>query len=291
MVDVGSLSPELFYNPQFFDNTTLILPIWMWIIMVLAFIGFIGFILMFYVWFVMKPVSGFGKVGDAATAKGSPTQVFSIWKNRSFVIESMWYYGNILAYGNPIEKMQMWFHNSEKATGVSANKPVMITRDGFDGTIDFIAEMAVCEIPRIFNRDWGMELVQKLDINKQPVIGEDGQPVMVERERKDANGEPYLMTTFADIRKRLKLLDKLYPNGVPIDIYKRYDLAEIYRFTPQGQDSLEFGGVLVDDAREWLRDENKDKPGFFARNALIILCLLVGIVTTAIVFVQFPVAK
>ena len=291
MVDVGSLSPDLFYNPQFFDNTTLILPVWMWTIMVLAFFGFIAVVLMFYVWFIMKPVSGFGKVGDAATAKGSPTQVFSIWKNRSFVIESMWYYGNILAYGNPLQKMQMWFHNSEKATGVSANKPVMITRDGFDGTVDFVAEMAVCEIPRIFNADWGMEVVQKTGIKGEPIVDETGQPVMMERERKDADGQSYLMTTFADIRKRLKLLDKLYPDGVPIPIYQLYDLAKIYQFTPQGQDSLEFGGVLVDDAREWLLDADKEKPGWFSRNSLLILCLLVGIVTTAIVFVEFPAAK
>ena len=291
MVDVGSLSPALFYNPQFFDNTTLILPVWMWMIMVLAFFGFIAVVLMFYVWFIMKPVSGFGKVGDAATAKGSPTQVFSIWKNRSFVIESMWYYGNILAYGNPLQKMQMWFHNSEKATGVSANKPVMITRDGFDGTVDFVAEMAVCEIPRIFNADWGMEVVQKTGIKGEPIVDETGQPVMMERERKDADGQSYLMTTFADIRKRLKLLDKLYPDGVPIPIYQLYDLAKIYQFTPQGQDSLEFGGVLVDDAREWLLDADKEKPGWFSRNSLLILCLLVGIVTTAIVFVEFPAAK
>ena len=291
MTDVGSLSPELFYNPQFFDNTTLLLPVWVWLIMVGAFIGFVVIICIAYVSFVMKPVSGFGKVGDAATAKGSPTQVFSIWKNRSFVIESMWYYGNVLAYGNPLEKMQMWFHNSEKATGISASKPVMITRDGFDGTVDFIAEMAVCEVPKIFNADWGFEVVPRTDINNQPMRDENGEPIMKTQERKDANGNPYILAAFADIRNRFKLLEKMYPDGVPIPIYQLYDLAKVYQFTPQGQDSLQYGGVLVDDAREWLLDQNKEKPGWFSRNALLILCLLVGIVTTSIVFVQFPVAK
>lgn len=290
MVDVGALSPDIFVN-DVLDNTFFILPVWMWIIMVLMFVAFILVVGMLYVWLIMKPVSGFGKVGDAATAKGSPTQVFSIWKNRSFVIESMWYYGNILAYGNPLEKMQMWFHNSEKATGVSANKPVMITRDGFDGTVDFIAEMAVCEIPRIFNADWGMEMVPRVDINGQPIIGEDGNIILKEQERKDQNGDPYLLATFSDIRRRLKLLEKVYPDGIAIPIYQLYDLAKIYQFTPQGQDSLEFGGVLVDDAREWLLDSDKEQQGFFSKNALLLICLLVGIVTTAIVFVQFPVAK
>lgn len=291
MVDVGSLPPDLFIN-DVLDSTALVLPIWLWAIMVLAFFGFIIVILMVYVSFVMKPVSGFGKVGDAATAKGSPTQVFSVWKNRSFVIESMWYYGNILAYGNPLEKMQMWFHNSEKATGISANKPVMITRDGFDGTVDFVAEMAVCEIPKRFNEDWGLEIVQKTDIKGNPLFDEEsGEAIMITQERKDSQGNPYILASFADIRKRLKILEKLYPEGVPIPIYQLYDLAKIYQWTPQGQDSLEFGGILVDDAREWLLDSDKEKPGWFARNSLLILCLLVGIVTTAIVFVQFPVAK
>ena len=258
--------------------------------MVVCFVGGIVIIMMVYVSFVMKPVSGFGKVGDAATAKGSPTQVFSVWKNRSFVIESMWYYGNILAYGNPLEKMQMWFHNSEKATGISANKPVMITRDGFDGTVDFVAEMAVCEVPRIFNEDWGFEVVPRVDINNQPMKDENGEIIMKSQERKDADGNPYILASFADIRKRFRVLEKLYPDGVPIPIYQLYDLAKIYQFTPQGQDSLEFGGILVDDAREWLLDSDKEKPGFFSKNALLIICLMVGIVTTAIIFVQFPVA-
>jgi hypothetical protein len=151
--------------------------------------------------------------------------------------------------------------------------------------------MAVCEIPRIFNQDWGFELVPRTDINGNEVLDELGQPIMKEQERKDPNGDSYLMATFSDIRKRLKLLEKLYPDGVRIPIYQLYDLAKVYQFTPQGQDSLEFGGVLIDDAREWLLDNDKEPEGWFSKNSLLLLCLLVGIVTTAIVFVQFPVAK
>jgi hypothetical protein len=114
---------------------------------------------------------------------------------------------------------------------------------------------------------------------------------MKEQERKDAQGESYLIATFADVRKRLKLLEKLYPDGVCIPIYQLYDLAKIYQFTPQGQDSLEFGGVLVDDAREWLLDNDKEPQGWLSRNSLLVLCLLVGIVTTAIVFAEFPLHK
>lgn len=287
MVDVVSLPPDIFYQPEFLDYT-IIMPIWAWIILIMVFIGFVGAIAMIYIWFIMKPVAGYGEVGDAATAKGSPTQTFSIWKNRSFVIESMWYYGNILAYGNPLNKMQMWFHNSEKATGLSASKPVMITRDGFDGTVDFIAEMAVCEIPRIFNKDWGFELVPKTDINGLPIV-EDGKPVMIERERKDQNGELYILSTFADIRKRMKILEKLYPSGIPVPIYQLYDLAKVYQFTPQGQDSLGFGGDLVEEAKEWLDNSDKEKPGWFERNSLLVICVLVGIVTTSIIYMVFPV--
>ena len=306
MVDV--LPPDYFYMPGIFDYNIL-MPVWAWIILAMVFFGFVMIVGMGYVFLIMRPVAGFGAVGDASTAKGSPTQVFSIWKNRSFVIECMWYYGNVLAYGNPIKKMQMWFHNSEKATGLSAGKPVMITRDGYDGTVDFIAEMAVCEIPKIFNRDWGMELVQKKDVDGTPLyeivdaLDSDGntrvdgmgnivqvqQPIMEEVERKDPNGKSYLLSSFADIRLRMKTLERLYPDGIPIPIYQLYDLSKIYQFTPQGQDSLEFGGVTIDDAKEWIANEDKPPKNWFEKNALLLICLVVGIIGVAFVFMAFPI--
>lgn len=278
----------MFYDPTLFDYN-LIIPVWAWMIIGMILVGMLMIVLMAISWWLLRPVSSYGKVNDAATAKGSPTQVFSIWKNRSFVIEMMYYYGNVLAYANPMEKMQMWFHNSEKATGISANKPVMITRDGFDGTVDFIAEMAVCETPRKFNADWGFELVKRTDMNGNPVLGADGKPIIDQKERKDSEGNSYLMSTFADIRKRMKLLEKLYPDGINIPIYQLYDLAKIYQFTPQGQDSLEFGGVTIDDAREWMREDETEKPGWFERNSLFVVCILVGIIATAFVYMAFPV--
>jgi hypothetical protein len=291
MVDV--IPPEYFYMPQLFDYN-LLMPLWAWIILGMIFSGFVMAVAMLYVFLIMSPVAGFGKVGESALAKGSPTQVFSIWKNRSFVIESLWYYGNVLAYGDPIKKMQMWFHNSEKATGLSAGKPVMITRDGYDGTVDFIAEMAVCEIPRIFNRDHGFERKQKRGFDAAtnswiPMIDEHGEPVMESVERKDAAGNPIAITSFSDIRRLMPLLVKLYPT-IPIPIYKLYDLAEIYQFTPQGQDSLEFGGITMDDAREWLINEDKPDKGWLEKNALLLICVVIGIIGVAFVFMAFPIA-
>lgn len=279
--------------PEFFDYN-LLMPLWSWIILGMVFFGFVAVVCMGYIFLIMRPVAGFGKVGESALAKGSPTQVFSIWKNRSFVIESLWYYGNVLAYGDPIKKMQMWFHNSEKATGLSAGRPVMITRDGYDGTVDFIAEMAVCEIPAIFNRDYGFELKQKRgfdpNTNKWVLLVDDnGEPIMESVERKDSDGNPIAISSFSDIRRLMPLLVKLYPK-IPIPIYKLYDLAEIYQFTPQGQDSLEFGGITMDDAKEWLVSEDKPPKGWFEKNALLLLCLVIGMVGVAFVYMAFPIS-
>ncbi len=288
MSDILVLPPNMFFDPGLWDYTIL-MPVWAWIILILLFIGFVAFVGMVYVWYIMRSVAEYGSVGDAATAKGSPTQVFSIWKNRSFVIECLWYYGNMLTYGNPLNKMQMWFHNSEKATGVSAGKPVMITRDGFDGTVDFVAEMAVCAIAPRFNAQWGFEIVPKLDIDNNPITNSDGQIEMVERERKDDNGEPYLMTTFSDIRKRMPILEKLYPEGIEIPIYQPYDLSTIYRFTPQNQDSLKFGGDIVEDAREWSQEDDKDKPGLFDKFGLLIICGIIGVGSIGILWYILPI--
>jgi len=291
---VNVLPPEYFYMPEFFDMN-LLMPIWAWIILGMVFVGFIAAVAMLYVVLIMKPVAGFGKVGESALAKGSPTQVFSIWKNRSFVIESLWYYGNILAYGDPIKKMQMWFHNSEKATGLSAGKPVMITRDGYDGTVDFIAEMAVCEIPKLFNRDHGFEQKQKRAFDPTTntwilCVNEDGSPIMEMVERKDKNGNSMAITSFADIRRLMPTLVKLYPM-IPIPIYQLYDLAIIYQFTPQGQDSLEFGGITMDDAKEWLVSEDKPPKSWFEKNALLLMCVVMGIIAVAFVYMAFPITS
>jgi len=289
MVDYVVVPAGMAFDPNTWDYT-LLLPIWGWIIIFLLGVGFVVLVAMVYVWIIMRPVSGYGAVGDStALSKGSPTQVFSIWKNRSFVIECVWYYGNMLAYGNPLTKMQMWFHNSEKATGVSAEKPVMITRDGFDGTVDFIAEMAVCEIPPLFNSQWGFELVPRTDINGRVVIGEDGTPELKEVERKDDNGIQYMLSTFSDIRTRMSLLEKLYPDGVPIPIYKPYDLSEIYRYTPQNQDSLKFGADIVEEAKEWSRDDERNTPGLFDRFGLLIICGICGIASVGMLWYILPI--
>lgn len=291
MADSINLPPNMFFDPFFWDNQSLLLPVWLWIILAMVFIGFVACVAMIYIWFVMRPVSGYGAVGDASTAKGSPTQVFSIWKNRSFIIESMWYYGNLLAYGNPLAKMQMWFHNSEKATGISANKPVMITRDGFDGTVDFIAEMAMCEVAPRFNREWGTEMVPRKDIDGKILLDDRGEILYKEQERKDENGDPYMLIRFSDIRRRMPLLEKLYPDGVEIPIYQQYDLAKIYQYTPQEQDSLKFGGDIVEEAKEWVREDEQSTPGILDKFALLGVCALIGIASIGILWYILPLGK
>ena len=271
MTDVVVLPPGMFFDPVLWDNQTLFLPVWLWIMLVLLFVGFVALVLMVVIWFIMRPVAGYGAAGDASTAKGSPTQVFSIWKNRSFIIECMWYYGNMLTYGNPLQKMQMWYHNSEKATGISAGKALMITRDGFSGTVDFIAEMAMCEIPKLWNPRWG--------------LNEDGS------ERKDEDGYSYLIARFSDIRYRMGLLETAFPAGVPIPIYKPYDLSEVYRYTPQDEDSLKHGGSIVEDAKEWATEDDKEKPGLLDRFGLIMVCGLAGLASIGILWYILPLGR
>ena len=287
MVDVVSVTdPTIFYMPSLFDYN-LIIPVWLWIILIMIFVGFVGAVCMFYVWYTLRSVAGYGSVGDTATAKGSPTQVFSIWKNRSFVIECMWYYGNMLAYANPLAQMQIWFHNSEKATGTSAGKSVMVVRDGYDGTVDFIAEMAMCEIPKRFNADWGFELVPAVDVDGNQLLDDDGKLMMREVERKDEYGVPYILSSFSDIRKRMPLLEKLYPD-VEIDIYKPYDLSEVYRYTPKNQDSLKHGADIVEEAKEWAKDDDHDPLGLIDKCGLIVLCAIIGFFLTGFVWYIFP---
>jgi hypothetical protein len=288
--------PGYFVDWVFWDNN-LIIPVWIWILLILVFVGFVMLVAMVYIWFIMRPVAGYGKAGlPTDVTKGSPTQVFSIWKNRSFVIETLMYYGNLLSYPDCFDRMQMWLHTSERAVGLSAEKPVMITRDGFNRTVDFIAEMAVCELPKIFNRDWGMEEVPKRDINGNPVydklLKEDGTfvnvPVMVTQERKDDEGKPYMLTNFTDIYKRLPLLERLYPEGVPIPIYQPYDLSQIYTFTPKGEDSLKAGGIIVDDAKDWVAEDEGEKAGWLERNAQFLVLGMFCLITTVFVYYAFP---
>jgi hypothetical protein len=279
MVDVYDLPPNTAFDPNLMDLNILGAPLWFWMMLALVIVGFAMLVAILIYWFIMRPVASAGSVGDTATAKGSPTQVYSIWKNRSFVIDRMWYYGNILAYSNPLTQMQMWIHNSEKATGIAAGKPLMITRDGFNVVVDLIAEMAMCEIPEIFHRDFGWEIVQETDINGKPILDDNGQPVMVKRERLDKNGNPIALTSFAAIFRMMPFLEKNYPAGVPIPIYQPYDLSKIYRFTPQNEDSLKLGVDLVEEAKEWARDEEGKEPGFFDKFGMIIVLGGIGLLS------------
>ncbi len=298
MTDIIELPPNLFYDPVFFDNTILVLPLWVWIILGLCFIGFVAIICMIYIYMIMRPCSGYGKVGgklgDNSMAKGAPTQVFSIWKNRNFAIEALWYYGNILSYGNPLKHMQMWLHSSEKATGVAAGMPVMITRDNFSGTVDLIAEMAMVEIPRIYNRDYGFEKILRRDSSGVIETDMDGNPIYDFVEKVGSDGKPVRLTSFSDIWNHLGELEKLYPSGVPVRIYSLHDLSEINQYTPQNEDSLKFGFKIVDDAKHDMTTPGEKKPagimGFITKNGLLIMCLLFGLISTCLVWVIFPVA-
>jgi hypothetical protein len=279
MVDVYDIPPGMAFDPNFMDMNILGAPLWLYLMLAIVFAGFVMIVAIIIYWFIMRPVASAGSVGDTATAKGSPTQVYSIWKNRSFVIDRMWYYGNILAYSNPLNQMQMWIHNSEKATGVAAGKPLMITRDGFNVVVDLIAEMAMCEIPEMFHRDFGYEIVQDVDLDGKPIVDTDGEPVMIKRERLDKNGNPVALTTFAAIYRMLPFLEKHYPAGVPIPIYQPYDLSKVYRYTPQNEDSLKLGVDLVEEAKEWARDEEGKEPGFFDKYGLVIILGGVGLLS------------
>jgi hypothetical protein len=278
----AGLPPGVILDP-IWDNATLVAPLWVWIILIECFIGFVVVVGMIYVWFIMRPVAPFGSAGGAVNAKGSPTQTYSIWKNRSFVIENLWYYGNVLAYGDPLKQMQMWYHNSEKATGVAASKPVMITRDGFNGTVDLIAEMAMCEIPKLWNARFGFEKVQKVDAATGfPMQNDDGTPIFIEQERKDRAGKSLILSNFADIREKWRILQAKFPDGVPIPMYKLYDLSEVYQWTPQDEDALKFGADLVEEAKIWAKEEDKKELGLMDKYGFFIICAIIGFVSSGL---------
>ena len=299
MVDVPPIiDPTVFWvDWRFWDNTSLVLPVWMWIAIALVFIGFVSVVGIAYVWFVMRPVAGYNSAGTKQDVpKGAWTQVFSIWKNRSFVIESLLYYGNVLAYPDCLTRMQMWLHTSERAAGLSAEKPVFVCRDGFSGTADFVAEMAVCEIAKTFNEDYGWEWVPKVGpdgaIETYDEVDEWGtviatKQVMIRQEVKDDAGNSVCIPDFTGFRYRIPFLQKAYP-VVRIPIYKPYDLSEIYTFTPKGEDALKFGSVIVDDARRWQRKDEGEQPGWLAKNQVFIACCGVCLLFVIGMFVIFP---
>jgi hypothetical protein len=246
----------------------------------------------------MKPANGYGKAQDTEGAKGAPTQVFSIWKNRSFVIESLWYYGNVLWSGT-LQKAQMWYHVSEKAVGRAAGLPVVICRDGYDCTVDLIAEMAVVFGAERFNRNplvtdkvpvqmldekTGVQKFDK-DGNPQYYLNDKGEQILVER--TDNDGVPYRITSNSDFNRRRKIMESMYPKGIDIPTYVLYDPAAIYRYTPKYRDSLLFGQTIVDDAFEMMQERNPNPPSFLAQNAVFLLCLLAGIVMVGFCYMAF----
>ena len=84
------------------------------------------------------------------------------------------------------------------------------------------------------------------------------------------------------------MLEKLYPEHIEIDIYKNYDLAEIYRYTPQNHDSLKFGSDMVASAMKRAKEKVKEVPGIIDRFGLVIICGVLGFASLGALWYVLP---
>ena len=50
----------------------------------------------------------------------------------------------------------------------------------------------------------------------------------------------------------------------------------MYQWTPQDEDSLKFGADIVEEAKEWAKEDDKDKPGFMDKYGFFIICAIIG---------------
>ena len=87
------------------------------------------------------------------------------------------------------------------------------------------------------------------------------------------------------------MLEKVFPDTIPIDIYKNYDLAEIYRYTPQNHDSLKFGSDMVASAMKRAKAMVREVPGIIDRFGLVIIVGVLGFGSLGALWYVLPLGK
>lgn len=235
-------------NPFFDIDTWWSVPLWVWLVVLIAGIFFAILIKWLRRKAIMAPTMDYLKALHGGQRSDQQSWLFG--KNRSFYIEYLKYHDDgIISYPD-MKKLSMWFLGSTNAVGHAGGIKNVILSDEYDRARDPIAEIALS--------------------------------IMIEE-----HNEKYpdnAITNFSEYSKRHDKVLELFPNGeVQIPVYGIWDPSKIQRFIPQNRSAGFNGGMLLRDARKL----NVDLPekGFWEKYGVLAFALGFAVVSIIMTYV------
>jgi hypothetical protein len=257
------------WSPITLANGTIGLPLWLFISA--------GFVLMFlYVllsWIFklrrMNAVKGYVTAADKGTQEDLQTWIFG--KTKKLTIECLKYWGSMVHFPANV-KITKWMHRSIFATITLGGQNAVMVSDDFDTTRDPVSEIALCEACEIFNNN--QEELEKY-----------------KREHKFDSLVVKPISSFSDYRSYgRKVLEQLYPDGLPIPSYSFFNHTKFRKYFPKGRDGDLQGGIFLRKSRR-LRERLKDEGIWGKVLPLGITVVFVGIVIFAAMYAPIGFGK
>jgi hypothetical protein len=218
--DLVAVPSNLYIDP-IMDISAAGVPIWFWMLVALGFILITSNFWWIYKRMIMMPVIGYLD----AFKSGLPQTMF-LGKNRAFSIKFLEYTDSVLAFKDS-SQISKWLVQSPTSVGRLGGLSTLIVRDNYDYSVDPIAEIAICTLATIWNKN-----------NKDEPI-----------------------TNYRDYEKYRDSgrLEMEFPLGVEIPIYSIYDPSLIQKYLPTGRSAGTFGSHLTAKAREMRTDKTQEK--------------------------------
>lgn len=245
-------SESMKMNPVFDWSPFLGLPLWLFI--TCGFVLLMLFVIMSWLFKIrrMGAVRGYVQAADKGTQEDMQTWIFG--KTKKLTIECLKYWGGMIHFPANI-KITKWRHPSIECTMKVGGQTAVAVSEDYDQTRDFVSEIALCHACEVVNRDHAR--LQK-DLAERGIRNVVVQPI----------------SCFKDYEVfGRKILEIIYPSGIPIPSYSVFDHTKFRKYFPKGRDGDLRGGIFLRKAGK-LRTYLADSERLLVKAAPLILCVV-----------------
>jgi len=215
-------SPDIALNPWFDQDTIIGIPIWVWLLVACIIILIIT--QFYWLWRrrIMSGVSGYVEAMKYAGTTPDGYQIIPVLlfaKTKMFQIFSLNYKDAVLSFKDDIANVSKWLHTSKLAVGRLGGLQCLFASDDLDTTRDFVAELALCQAVEDYNT-----------------------------EQKNPDN---MITNYREFLQKRQTLEHGNPTGIKMLAYQLFDLKKVDRLIPRGRPAGLWGGLLLEEARNY----------------------------------------
>jgi len=223
-----------------FSPSGIAFPLWLGILLLLAFALIASNFWWIYKYLVMRPVAGHGTASKSGSDHVQQVLVFGM--NRAFSIQILDYMEKVLSFKDP-NRVARWLQTSPFATGMLGKKSIMLISEIFDTCKDPVAELAIVTVCREHN--------------------------------KTVTDMSDMIITYNDFKAKRELLEHNNPVAVNVPSVMHYNPADIYQYTPENRTAGQFGGTVLKDAGDLNRASAKKT--FWEKNIQLFVCVIFAV--------------